>query len=83
MAVPHADEVIFMNLPVPSCIENARNRPWEPHKYASREEQDGNLAMLIDWIAQYPTRQDVCSESAHRTLYDAFAGKKRMYTRNS
>lgn len=82
IAVPCADEALFMNLPVALCIENARNRPWEPHKYASKAEQDGNLAMLIDWIAQYPTRQDGFSESAHRTLYETFPGKKRMYNRN-
>jgi adenylate kinase family enzyme len=82
IAAPHADEVIFMNLPVEACIENARNRPWEPHKYASRAEQDANLEMLIDWISQYPARQDVFSAAAHRTLYETFTGKKRMITGN-
>lgn len=82
IAAPHADEAIFMNLSVESCIENARARPWEPHKYASRIEQDRNLAMLIDWISQYPARQDVFSESAHKALYENFVGKKRMYTAN-
>ena len=33
MAMPFSDEIIFMNLSIESCIENARNRPWEPHKY--------------------------------------------------
>jgi adenylate kinase family enzyme len=28
-------EVIFMNLPVELCIKNAKNRPWESHKYES------------------------------------------------
>jgi hypothetical protein len=37
-----------MNLPVAACIENARKRPWEPHKYASKAEQDKNLDRLID-----------------------------------
>ncbi len=82
IAVPHADEVIFMNLPVEVCIENGRNRPWEPHKYASKTEQDANLDMLIEWISQYPTRQDVFSEAAHRSLYETFPGKKHMITRN-
>lgn len=82
IAAPHADEVIFMNLPVEACIENARNRAWEPHKYASKAEQDSNLDMLIDWISQYPTRRDVFSEAAHRSLYETFAGRKRMITRN-
>ena len=82
IAVPHADKVIFMNLPVAACIENARSRPWEPHKYASKAEQDKNLDMLIEWISQYPTRQDEFSEAAHRMLYERFSGEKRMITRN-
>ncbi len=81
-AAPHADEAIFLDLPVAACIENARNRPWEPHKYASREDQDKNLDMLIDWIAQYPTRQDVFSEAAHNAFYEQFAGKKFIYHSN-
>tara|TARA_R110002073_G_scaffold40872_7_gene116015 strand:- start:1051 stop:1536 length:486 start_codon:yes stop_codon:yes gene_type:complete len=82
VAALHADTAIFMNLPVAACIDNARNRPWEPHKYASREEQDSNLAMLIDWISQYSSRDDVFSEAAHRAFYERFPAEKHMYTRN-
>jgi len=73
---PFSTEAIFMNLPVHLCQENARNRPWEPHKYDSKEAQDGNLGMLLDWIAGYVDRKDSLSYSAHRTLYDSFQGKK-------
>ena len=31
-------EVIFLNLPVQLCILNAKNRPWESHKYKSKAE---------------------------------------------
>lgn len=82
MAVPSANELIFLNLPVESCIKNAKNRPWEPHKYESKEAQDANLDMLIGWISQYMERTDTFSQSAHKTLYDEYAGKKRMYTSN-
>ena len=75
-----ASEIIFLNLPVELCIENARNRPWEPHKYASREEQDANLETLIHWISDYPQRTDTLSLQAHRSLYERFAGKKTRYT---
>ncbi|MCB1704759.1 MAG: AAA family ATPase [Halioglobus sp.] len=81
-AAAQAEQAIFMNLPVAACIENARQRPWEPHKYASSAEQDANLDMLIDWIAQYPTRDDVFSEAAHKALYAGFRGDKLMYTSN-
>ncbi len=77
-----ANEAIFMNLPVEMCQENARNRPWEPHKYASREAQDENLPMLLDWIAGYIDREDSLSYTAHRVLYDSFEGKKSEITEN-
>ena len=83
IAVGHANELVYLSVPVETCIENARKRPWEPHKYASRAEQDANLGMLLDWIAQYPTRVDVFSQSAHDSLYEKFTGKKRMYTSNA
>jgi adenylate kinase family enzyme len=75
-------EVVFMNLPVELCIENAKNRPWEPHKYESKEAQDSNLAMLIDWIAQYEQRTDNFSKAAHQKLFDEFTGKKVQYINN-
>lgn len=82
IALPFSNEMIFMNLSVESCIENAKNRPWEPHKYESEEAQDSNLDMLVDWISQYRERSDACSESAHKQLYEHYSGKKRMVTRN-
>lgn len=75
-------EVVFMNLPIELCIENAKNRPWEPHKYDSKAAQDANLAMLIDWIAQYNQRTDTFSKSAHQKLYDEFSGNKTQYINN-
>lgn len=79
---PYATEAIFMNLPVHLCQENARNRRWEPHKYESKEAQDSNLAMLLDWIAAYVDRNDCLSYSAHRSLYDSFQGKKTEINSN-
>lgn len=79
---PFATEAIFMNLPVALCQENARNRPWESRKYASKEAQDANLAMLISWIAGYAERNDSLSYSAHRALYESFEGQKTEITCN-
>jgi adenylate kinase family enzyme len=73
---PFANEAIFLNLPVQLCIENAKKRPWEPHKYSSKQAQDENLEMLLDWIADYAVRQDTLSYAAHMALYDVFAGTK-------
>jgi len=82
LVIYKADEVIFLNLPISSCIENAKNRPWEPHKYESREAQDENLAMLIEWISEYNLRDDTFSQLAHENIFTKFTGKKTMRTSN-
>lgn len=82
IAVPYSTELIFMNLPVEACIANAKQRPWEPHKYDSAEAQDANLQMLLEWIAQYPNRADTFSQSSHLALYQEYAGQKRMCVAN-
>lgn len=82
IALPHANEIIFLNLPIEDCIENAKNRPWEPHKYETKAAQDANLNMLIEWISEYRKRDDTFSESAHLEIYNGFDGKKSMYTSN-
>ncbi|MCW8107178.1 AAA family ATPase [Alteromonas ponticola] len=79
---PRCDEMIFLNLPVNQCIANARNRPWEPHKYSSPAEQDANLLMLIAWIKEYETRTDTFSLQSHLLLYKNFTGNKKMITRH-
>jgi adenylate kinase family enzyme len=82
LALPCANEIIFMNIPIPICISNAKHRPWEPHKYHSKEAQDSNLDMLINWISQYETREDTFSKKAHIALYQSFDGKKSQCVRN-
>ncbi|WP_137166980.1 AAA family ATPase [Salinimonas lutimaris] len=82
-ACGYATRVIYLCLPVQACIANARARPWEPHKYSSKEAQDANLAMLIDWISQYEYRTDTFSKAAHEALFDKFAGEKRRLTSNT
>ena len=81
-ALTKCSQVIFLNLPIELCLRNAKNRPWEPHKYKSKAEQDGNLAMLLDWIAQYEQREDTFSKSAHQQLFDDFLGHKTMIVDN-
>ena len=79
-AACHATEMIFLNLSVDDCIVNAKNRPWEPHKYPSKEAQDEMLEMLIDWITAYPERDDTCSLQSHLALFERFSGSKKMET---
>jgi adenylate kinase family enzyme len=82
MAAPYSTEIIYLNLSIEQCIQNARDRAWEPHKYESKEAQDKNLGMLIDWIGQYDQRQDCFSRAAHERLYESYSGKKTRYTSN-
>ena len=83
IAEPYATEMVFLNLSVDECISNAKKRPWEPHKYSSKEMQDANLEMLINWIREYPNRVDACSLAAHEKLFENFQNVKTMETSNN
>ena len=76
-------EIIFMDISVEQCINNARNRAWEPHKYVSKEAQDKNLNMLIEWIEAYTIREDTFSFRSHLGFYERFARKKTRYVTNN
>ena len=78
-----ANELIFLDLSVAQCIDSARKRPWEPHKYESKQAQDANLAMLLDWIADYEVRDDEFSLKSHSKLYERFKGKKSRLHQNT
>ena len=75
----HASEIFFLNPGVKTCVENAKNRAWEPHKYPSLKKQNENLPMLIDWISEYESRKDEYSYQAHHDLYIRFSGMKREF----
>ncbi len=75
-ALGRCTRLLFLNPGIEACIANARLRPWEPHKYPSKEAQDANLEMLVGWIRDYETRRDTFSLAAHRALFEGFAGDK-------
>ncbi|MFT5610101.1 MAG: hypothetical protein ACI9WC_002204 [Arenicella sp.] len=79
---PYSTEIIFMNLPLETCVENAKRRRWDPRKYESAHAQDANLQMLLEWIAQYPSRTDNFSEASHLALYQQHTEQKRMIVTN-
>lgn len=81
-AAAYCTEMIFLNPGVEQCVENCRARPWESHKYPSREAQDANLQMLLEWVREYETREDEFSLREHRELFDAHEGKKIEYGSN-
>lgn len=78
-ALPHCDELRFLNPGVERCIAHCRARPWEQDKYPTREEQDQMLSRLIDWVREYDTREDEFGLKRHRAIFDGFAGMKREF----
>jgi adenylate kinase family enzyme len=68
--------LVFLNPGVEACLANNARRPWEPHKYASREEQETMLSKLQAWVAGYYQRDDAWSYRTHRAIFDGFTGPK-------
>ncbi len=79
-AAPSSSELIFLNPGREACLAYNRRRPWEPHKYASKDAQDAMLDHLQAWVAGYYERDDAWSYAAHRRLFDAHPGAKTEYT---
>jgi hypothetical protein len=75
-AAGHCTELLFLNPGLETCLEHNRHRPWEPHKYASKNEQDAMLENLQAWVAGYCERKDQWSYHAHRQIFDTFTGRK-------
>ncbi len=73
-------ELVFLNPGLEACLANNLHRPWEPHKYASKQAQDEMLASLQAWVAGYYQRQDQWSYHAHRRIFESFAGSKSEHT---
>ncbi|MCK6447743.1 MAG: shikimate kinase [Planctomycetes bacterium] len=76
-AAPRCTELVFLDPGLEACLAHNRRRPWEPHKYASKAEQDEKLADLQAWVTSYYTRDDAWSYRAHLRLFEAHRGAKR------
>lgn len=59
------------------CISNCRARPWESHKFSSKQEQDRRLSYLLEWVEEYYSRDDDMSLAAHRMIFERYAGPKQ------
>lgn len=79
----HCTKLVFLNPGKEACLANNLHRPWEPHKYASLEEQNSMFANLQEWVAGYYERDDAWSYKAHRKVFDEFAGTKIEYADTS
>jgi adenylate kinase family enzyme len=74
----HGPQLIFLEPGKEVCLGNCRTRAWEPHKYASKHEQDAMLEFLLDWVGEYYRRDDDMSLQAHQTLFDEYRGPKQL-----
>lgn len=75
-----SNRILFLNPGVEACIANAKQRPWEPHKYSSMQEQNKMLPKLIEWIREYYERSDEMSYQSHLKLFRNFEGTKEEIT---
>ena len=80
IALRHLPELWFLDLAEEQCLENCRNRPWEPDKYPSREAQDEKLPVLLDWVKGYYNRDGELSRRAHAALFESYTGSKQRLT---
>lgn len=76
-ALSYSPCLILLNPGEEACLANCRARPWEPHKYATRSEQDANLPFLLSWVSEYYVRSGPLSLAAHRACFEAYRGLKR------
>ena len=63
-ALRHWPELWFLDLAEQRCLQNCRNRPWEPDKYQSKRAQDEQLPLLLEWVKGYYTRDGDLSRRA-------------------
>jgi adenylate kinase family enzyme len=79
-ALRFSPALLFLNPGERQCLANCRARPWEPHKYASKQAQDERLAMLLDWVSAYYTRAGDMSLAGHCACFARYAGRKIEFT---
>lgn len=68
--------LIFLDPGVAQCIANCQSRPWEPHKYSSKAEQDTKLEFLLAWVTEYYLRDGEMSYKVHEALFAGYTGTK-------
>ncbi len=77
VTLEYKPELIFLDPGLDQCILNCRARPWEPHKYISKAEQDKNLSFLLEWVADYYSRGGDLSFQRHEQLFHEYKGAKQ------
>ena len=76
VALTFSPRLVFLNPGEETCLENCRGRPWEPHKFASRQEQDARLEFLLSWVRGYYSRSGDMSLAEHARCFASYVGPK-------
>lgn len=76
VTLKYSPVLLFIEPGVQACLANCQARPWEPHKYPSKQEQDAKLEFLLEWVRGYYTREGDLSLHAHLALFDSYVGIK-------
>jgi hypothetical protein len=69
--------LLFLNPGIDHCVANCQARPWEPHKYRSKQEQEARLAYLLSGVREYHSRDGEMSLAAHRACFATYTGQKQ------
>src|SRR5262249_41586632 len=75
-ALAFSPRLLFLNPGEEQCLANCRARPWEPHKYPSKDEQDTRLAFLLSWVRDYYCRDGEMSLAGHLACFERYLGSK-------
>jgi adenylate kinase family enzyme len=79
-ALSYSPVLLFLEPGVEACLANCRGRPWESHKYESKQIQDQHLEFLLAWVREYYSRGGDLSLAAHQDLFDEYRGPKHKLT---
>jgi adenylate kinase family enzyme len=75
-ALAFSPRLLFLNPGEEQCLANCRARPWEPHKYPSKDEQDTRLPFLLSWVRDYYHRAGEMSLAGHLSCFGSYLGPK-------
>jgi adenylate kinase family enzyme len=78
---PWRPELIFLDPGREVCLRHCRARPFELHKYGTKEEQARMLDFLLRWVAGYYERDGTMPWRGHRASFEQYDGPKRVITK--
>jgi adenylate kinase family enzyme len=81
VALLRAPALLYLEPGLETCLANCRGRPWESHKYQTKQAQDEKLEFLLLWVGEYYRREGDQSLAAHQRLFESYEGPKRKLTR--